>query len=165
MKRHIAAWLLLAVYVPMLLLSSLHFHEPSQEMEPTCTECVGHQCHGHLIQLSGGMHQCVLCQILTLTYIVVATRGLLCYQARRKAVYAVCRRDVCRVSRCNISLRAPPAIWKHKMLFSHLHGFSNRESYRQTLILTAMLMLCSRGYVIIIQQTGVLGIWNTLLYI
>lgn len=110
MKRHIAAWLLLAVYVPMLLLSSLHFHEPSQEMEPTCTECVGHQCHGHLIQLSGGMHQCVLCQVLTLTYVTTVAGALLCYQARRKIVYAVRRRNFSAVQLFGFCLRAPPAV-------------------------------------------------------
>ncbi|MBR1499631.1 MAG: hypothetical protein IJ615_08420 [Bacteroidaceae bacterium] len=107
-KRHIAAWLLLAVYLPMLLLSSLHTHEASQETEQACTECVHHQCQGHLVQLSDGMHQCVLCQILTLTYITAVAGMLLCYQTRRKVVYAVRRREVSTACLYGFCLRAPP---------------------------------------------------------
>ena len=67
--RHIASWLLLAVFLPMLLLSSFHFHENHVSEQTECTECVAHHCHGHFSQLSDSMHHCVLCQFLTLTFV------------------------------------------------------------------------------------------------
>ena len=103
--------MLLAVYLPMLILSSFHVHETAEYGE-TCTECVHHQCHGHLSQLSDGMHQCVLCQILTLTYIATTAGALLCYQHKRKAVYAFFRQTLCLARYGFISLRAPPAVWE-----------------------------------------------------
>ena len=68
-KRYIASWVLLAVFLPTLLLSSLHIHHESEADEITCSACVQHHCHGHLSQLSDSMHHCVLCQFLTLTFI------------------------------------------------------------------------------------------------
>ena len=107
-KRHIASWVLLAVYLPMLLVSSLHIHGEAEAHETACAECVQHQCHGHLSQLSDGMHQCVLCQILTLTYVVSAAGVLLCYQPQRKVTYARQRQTPCLTYTGFISLRAPP---------------------------------------------------------
>ena len=109
-KRHIASWVLLAVYVPLLLISSLHIHVTPDASEPMCAECVHHQCHGHLSQLSDGMHQCVLCQILTLTYVVSAVGALLFYQPKRKVTYARQRQTPCLTYTGFISLRAPPAV-------------------------------------------------------
>ena len=58
---------MLAVFLPMLFLSSLHVH-PVQQLtaDGECTECVHHQCDGHLGQLTSTTHDCVLCQFLTL---------------------------------------------------------------------------------------------------
>ena len=109
-KRHIASWVLLAVYLPMLLISSFHIHETSEYGETACAECVHHQCHGHLSQLSDGMHQCVLCQFLTLSYVATAAGVLLCYQSKRKAVYALHRQTPCLTELGFISLRAPPTV-------------------------------------------------------
>lgn len=109
-KRHIASWVLLAVYLPMLLFSSLHIHEASDGGETACAECVHHQCHGHLNQLSDGMHQCVLCQILTLTYIATATGAMLYYQPQRKSIYAWREKVNCQTYKGFICLRAPPAV-------------------------------------------------------
>ena len=70
-KRYIASWVLLAVFLPTLLLSSLHIHHVSED-ETSCTACVQHQCHGHLSQLSDSLHHCVLCQFLTLSFMATA---------------------------------------------------------------------------------------------
>lgn len=113
-KRHIASWVLLAVYLPMLILSSLHVHDTVEYGETTCAECVHHQCHGHLSQLSDGMHQCVLCQFLTLSYVATASGLLLCYQTKRKVVYALYRQSICLTDKGFVSLRAPPAKEKLK---------------------------------------------------
>ena len=65
-KRHISAWLLLAVFVPMLLLSSLHIHSYEQTADDQCTECVHHHCGGHIGQQTLSLDDCLLCQFLTL---------------------------------------------------------------------------------------------------
>ena len=70
-KRKIAARLLLAVFLPMLLLSSLHVH-PSGLSADSCTECVDHHCGGHLGQKAPSLHDCVLCQLLTLPMLSAA---------------------------------------------------------------------------------------------
>ena len=68
MKRQIASWLLLAVFLPMLLLSSLHIHEDHLSSTAECAECVAHHCHGHIGQTSASPDSCVLCQFLSLTF-------------------------------------------------------------------------------------------------
>ena len=65
-RRHIASWLLLAVFVPMLLLSSVHIHETGEVIETECADCVHHSCHGHMTVTPHWSHDCVLCQFLTL---------------------------------------------------------------------------------------------------
>ncbi len=70
LKQHIASWLLLAVFVPMLLLSSVHVHENiSSEADTECINCVHHDCHGHLTQMVSWTHNCTLCQFLLLTFL------------------------------------------------------------------------------------------------
>lgn len=65
-KRQIAARLLLAVFLPMLLLASVHVHPTQQLTADECHECVNHHCGGHLGQQTLSLHDCVLCQLLTL---------------------------------------------------------------------------------------------------
>lgn len=108
-KRHIASRVLLAVFVPMLLLSSLHIHETSQAEETACAECVQHQCHGHLTPFSSSVHQCVLCQFLTLTFVAAAVAAVICTLPKRITVCARHSHAV-RLTYCGvIGLRAPPA--------------------------------------------------------
>ena len=68
-RRYVASWLLLAVFLPMLLLSSFHFHENHVSEQTECTECVAHHCHGHFTQADISFDACVLCQFLSLTLI------------------------------------------------------------------------------------------------
>ena len=65
-KRQISSWLLLAVFVPMLLLSSLHIHGYVQTADDECAECVHHHCGGHIGQQTLSLDDCLLCQFLTL---------------------------------------------------------------------------------------------------
>ena len=72
-RRHMTSWLLLAVFLPMLVLSSIHTHESSTSAAETeCADCVHHSCHGHLSQTAAWAHDCVLCQFLTLTMLTAA---------------------------------------------------------------------------------------------
>ena len=54
-KRHIASWLLLAVFLPMLVF------------------------YGHLTQTASWAHDCVLCQFLTLTMLTAALMAVTVY--------------------------------------------------------------------------------------
>lgn len=109
-KRHLAAWLLLAVYVPMLILSSMHVHGNVATGELACDECVQHQCHGHLMQFSGDFHQCVICQILTLSYVAAASCLFLLSLPRRKVLYAIFGQSVCLGNGRTLRLRGPPSV-------------------------------------------------------
>ena len=109
-RRHIASWLLLAVFVPMLLMTSLHVHEDSMgTAETECTDCVHNCCHGHLTQMASWTHDCVLCQFLTLSFVAVACVSLI---AALKSVNSRINAQQCHVSVAYhgiVGLRAPPA--------------------------------------------------------
>lgn len=109
-RRHIAAWLLLAVYVPMLLLSSMHVHSDMEMGSLACDECVQHQCHGHLLQFSGDFHQCVLCQVLTLSYVAAASGLFLLSLPRLRTLYAIFGQSACQGSSRVLRLRGPPSV-------------------------------------------------------
>ncbi|MBR1414970.1 MAG: hypothetical protein IJ570_03800 [Prevotella sp.] len=64
--------MLLAVFVPMLLLASLHVHEQGAAAADSCVECVEHHCGGHFGQQTLSMHPCVLCQFLSLPVVLAA---------------------------------------------------------------------------------------------
>ncbi|MBR1643993.1 MAG: hypothetical protein IJ684_01295 [Bacteroidales bacterium] len=66
--RSTFAWILLSVFVPMLLLSSLHRHAVRGEAE--CAACVQHLPHaGHFSQAASVVDDCLLCQFLSLPYV------------------------------------------------------------------------------------------------
>ena len=110
MKRHIASWVLLAVFVPMLLLSSLHVHPSALAELTSCNECVHHQCGGHLAQQALSLHACVLCQFLTLPILATAVVALLLYNNVCKTAPVAWRRSVSVAHHGMAGLRAPPAV-------------------------------------------------------
>jgi len=110
-RRHIASWLLLAVFVPMVALSSLHVHEEhAAAAMAECADCVHHSCHGHLSQTASWVHDCVLCQFLTLTMLTAAAVAVTVYIHVCKKYHAqsLCGRYAayCGV----IDTRGPPAV-------------------------------------------------------
>jgi len=108
-KRHIASWVLLAVFVPMLLLSSVHIHNRGQ-VAAVSHPCVHHHCGGHLGQSTNTMDTCVLCQFLSLQFVAVAVATVVLYNKIKKITYAQRERvfhfDVCGIP----TLRAPPSV-------------------------------------------------------
>ncbi len=62
-RSHIASWLLLAAYLPMLLASSLHVHHETIDLKDNCGECAGHieVQHHHKFD-------CQYCNFLNLDY-------------------------------------------------------------------------------------------------
>ena len=109
-RRHIASWLLLAVFVPMLVFSSLHVHEDGVAPALTeCADCVHHSCHGHLMQMATWTHDCVLCQFLTLTFVATAAVTLFVFHKVVSSGIDAQRLNVCVAYSGIVGLRAPPA--------------------------------------------------------
>ena len=79
MKRQIAAFVMLAVFLPILLLSSLHVHESTENAEVTHVDCLHNHCGGHLTQTTVHMDDCVLCQFLTLTMLTAAAMAVMLF--------------------------------------------------------------------------------------
>ena len=112
LKRQIASWVLLAVFVPKTILSSIHIHHTGTDSDVDCTQCVDHHCSGHLSQQHDGVHQCVLCQFLTLP-LAVATAVAVTFvspSAIRAAVGHGACHIIYRGERANC-LRAPPVLF------------------------------------------------------
>ena len=67
-KRRISAWILIAVFVPMLLLSFTHTHSVGSSQSVECQECLHHVHHTHLGTADSCIDNCVLCQMLSVVY-------------------------------------------------------------------------------------------------
>ncbi len=109
-RRHIASWMLLAVFVPMLLLSSVHVHETGETRETECADCVHHNCHGHLTAMATWAHDCVLCQFLTLSMLGAVLMAVTVYVHVCKKYHAqpLCG---CHSACCGtIVTRGPPSV-------------------------------------------------------
>jgi len=59
-KAYWSSWLLLSVFVPMVLLSSMHVHQPIASAHDDCEMCLEHQVHAHLDALTAHI-DCFLC--------------------------------------------------------------------------------------------------------
>lgn len=97
----------MAVFLPMLLMSSLHVHEATPMPDSACAECVHHQCAGHLIQLTTQLHQCVLCQFLTLSMVTAVMTVVFIHRTGRQLLFCKPNRFT-RPAGGVVSLRAPP---------------------------------------------------------
>ncbi|MDY6249874.1 MAG: hypothetical protein SPL64_02090 [Bacteroidaceae bacterium] len=108
-RRHLSARILLAVFLPMLLLSSLHVHTPAHTPKLDEAQCAHQHCYGHLAPQPLGQQHCLLCQFLDTP--VVAAKQLLVEptQTHRLA------QDITSASHntghhaAGLHLRAPPA--------------------------------------------------------
>lgn len=110
-KRHIASWVLLAAFLPMLVVASLHIHPQVSFGGDACTECIHHHCGGHLTQQTTPFHACVLCQFLTLTMLAVAVATVYIYNKVCRTAPDCGHRNVCVAHSGMVGLRAPPAVW------------------------------------------------------
>ncbi len=107
-RRHIASWVLLAVFLPMLILSSVHVHETTTSIDYECSGCVQHHCHGHLGEMTTSMHACVLCQFLTLSFVAAAVFAVVLYNKVNEIHFAQRRSNILLKACGVITLRAPP---------------------------------------------------------
>jgi len=102
------AWVLLSVFVPMLLLSSLHTHGVSQDMAAACKECIHHPHHSHFDASSFQVSHCVLCQFTVIPFVVAATISLGLVVFSWKACLGVSLQAAVSVTVFRWSGRAPP---------------------------------------------------------
>ena len=72
-RRKISALFLLTVMLSMLLAVSLHHHDYQASVEETCADCQHHVHHaGHITAQTVELHECVLCQLHSLPYLMPA---------------------------------------------------------------------------------------------
>lgn len=109
-RRHIASWLLLAVFVPMLVLSSVHIHDEGETITTECADCVHHSCHGHIAATTMWAHDCVLCQFLTLTMLAAAASVVVFLLSRGTRVFAPIYCRVAMLACGVVTLRGPPFV-------------------------------------------------------
>lgn len=73
-KRRIRfAWLLMLVYLPIMLAITFHHHSKAEGADSSiyCYDCAHHIHHnGHLIAEQNFAHDCVLCRLCSLPYVV-----------------------------------------------------------------------------------------------
>lgn len=108
-RRTATAWLLLAVFVPTMLLTGMHRHEAAESAASECVDCAHHAQHsGHLTAASGAIHECLLCQFLRLVYTSAAPIMVALLFFFTCAVSHSRVRFVCREVDRRQSPRAPP---------------------------------------------------------
>lgn len=112
LRRRIAVWILLSVFVPMTVMVSLHCHCGIVSTTDVCVQCVNHQPHaGHLSSGQQCVDNCVLCQFHSLPYVPASTVVLPCLVCLIGLVYvlpAVWRSvDIIGIKRS----RAPPFVY------------------------------------------------------
>ena len=65
---------MLAVFLPMLLLSVVHIHEGVYTDGDSCTECVNHIPHAGHLSINASHHDdCVLCQFTSQSFVEAVT--------------------------------------------------------------------------------------------
>ena len=72
-RRMRFAWLLMLVYLPMMLAITFHHHSEAEGSVAMsyCYDCAHHIHHdGHLTAEQNFMHECVLCHLHSLPYVV-----------------------------------------------------------------------------------------------
>ena len=107
-KTYLKSWALLLVFVPMLLISSLHVHHEEQIAKHDCKECVSHNCAGHLLPQGDSMHTCVLCQFLTMSFLTAV--GISAFSASITKISYNDRQNSLVLDVYNLSIpRGPPS--------------------------------------------------------
>jgi hypothetical protein len=108
-KRHISAIVLLAVFLPMLVLSSLHVHPETHLEDEHCEECMHHVPHaGHMGSQTTCSFDCVLCQFLTLPFLVAPLVVFIATVFLHVAPHRLEQQGAVSRARGFVFLRAPP---------------------------------------------------------
>jgi len=108
-RRTILARLLLAVFLPMLIATTLHTHEAVQT--DVCVECVNHTPHaGHLSVSNHLLDDCVLCQLCALPYLAATITVFTSYCLISKALLMTDEHSVQSLHAACPTLRGPPSL-------------------------------------------------------
>lgn len=68
--RHIAPFVLLAAYMPLLVTLSFHTHDNPHPAESKCPDCAHHVTHrAHLAEAVMMAHNCIYCQLTSTSYL------------------------------------------------------------------------------------------------
>ncbi|MBR1667415.1 MAG: hypothetical protein IJ693_03935 [Bacteroidaceae bacterium] len=111
-KRHISSWVLLAVFLPMLVLSSIHVHPADHSVAHSCKECVHHLPHsGHISSQTTCLFDCVLCQFISLPFLVASAIIFIAKVFVYTASHNTENQSIVSRQRSNFCLRGPPALW------------------------------------------------------
>jgi hypothetical protein len=111
-RRQWCARVLLAVLLPIQVLSALHLHNYAYSEEDECEACVEHIAHsGHFSTHSHALHECVLCEFLGLSYVaaaavVVGVPGVKLLRLSDSGLFWLAAAEL----QSNAS-RAPPVAW------------------------------------------------------
>ncbi len=109
MKRRRLARLLLCIFLPMLLLASVHEHGQVADASMDCYQCLHHIHHGgHLTTEAFSMANCLLCQLLSTPFEPSSAVVVPAMAALLVAVVATVVAAVVAGRRGTACLRAPP---------------------------------------------------------
>ncbi|MBO4215954.1 MAG: hypothetical protein J5888_06470 [Bacteroidaceae bacterium] len=110
-RRYYSSLVLLAVFLPMLVLSSIHVHPETHLEEGSCQECVHHLPHaGHFGSQTFCAFDCVLCQFLTLPFLVAPMVVFVAKDFTHIAPLCPEKQSVVSRERSFVFLRAPPRV-------------------------------------------------------
>lgn len=110
-KRLSIAWLLLLVYLPMMIVVTLHRHGDAAVADATfyCQDCIEHVHHaGHIMPQQNAFHDCVLCQLQTVPFLPAEAVVLFAVVEFSCAIRVVVCSKCRQLTNCVKSLRAPP---------------------------------------------------------
>jgi len=102
---------MLSIIVSMTMLKAVHIHHPGDHQHQlACSECVQHMVnHSHLTQHGHDIDDCVLCQLLSLAYLIpVVTSLTVLNMVRRRLHHDPCSVLCTGVDEC-VKSRGPPA--------------------------------------------------------
>ena len=112
-RRTRFAWLLILVYVPMMLAITFHHHSEANGGASTfyCYDCAHHIHHdGHLYAEHNFMHECVLCHLHSLPYVVPTIVHIAAFIAAFYVAFVISCPFVKKRQGDIHSTRAPPAL-------------------------------------------------------
>ena len=105
-------WISVMIVVPMLLIASFHFHKEVETESFGCMECVKHMHHdAHLTSGQTGLHDCVLCQFLSFTYLFATAATLLLWPRHSVSLRHTEPSALCRCAVWHPTGRAPPMLF------------------------------------------------------
>jgi hypothetical protein len=108
-KRRLASFILLSVFVPMIILTSVHIHKPVTSDAEVCRLCLLHIQHpNHFQQHSAAFSQCLLCQLSSLPYVEPACIDLIAFTSFVSSVPDSFSREPSSTVKGVKSTRAPP---------------------------------------------------------